>query len=154
MLNMTQFTARLVCAVWFCSLLTPAMASVIYTWVDKHGVTHYSQEPPSQEQQKASELNSQALEPAKIGYIAPTTKTEEPKVSDAEKSAALIKERDAKQAQSICDNAKHYLNVLTTHTNLIRQSADKTQEGQAMTEEERQAAITQQQERIKLFCSK
>lgn len=154
MLTMTRFSTRFVCAFWLCLCFTPTMASVIYTWVDEQGVTHYSQEPPTQAQQQARQLNSQDLEPAKVGYIAPANKDESPKLSDAEKSAALIKERDAEQAKSICDNAKHYLNVLTTHTNLIRQNADKTKEGQAMTEEERQAAIAQQQERIKLFCTK
>lgn len=154
MLKMTKLTALLFYTFWLCLLGQPVLAGVIYTWVDEQGVTHYSQQPPEQEQLKASQLYSEDIEPAKVGYIAPTKKDEPQAVSELEKSAALIKEKDAKQAQSICANAKHNLDVLTTHNRLIRQSEDPTKEPVAMSEEERQTAIAQQQERIKLFCDK
>lgn len=154
MLKMTRLTAPLFYIVGLCLLGQPVIAGVIYTWVDEQGVTHYSQQPPEQEQQKANQLYSEDIEPAKVGYVAPTKKEQPQEVSELEKSAALIKEKDAKQAQSICENAKHNLDVLTTHNQLIRQSEDPTKEPEAMTEEERQAAIAQQQERIKLFCDK
>lgn len=133
-------------------LTQPVLAGAIYTWIDKNGVTHYSQQPPTQEQQ-AQQLNSNDLEPSKIGYIAPVKKEAPPEMSESEKSAALIKEKDAKQAEAICENAKHNLDVLTTHTKLTRQE-DGNKEPVAMTEEERQAAITENQQRIKLFCNK
>ena len=130
-----------------------ASATVIYKWVDKNGVLHYSQEPP-QEEALAETLHSKDIEPPKTGYIAPQVRADvPPEPTDLEKSAVLIKEKDAKQAQSICKSAKHNLDILTTHTKLIRQTSDSG-ESVAMTEEDRQASIAQQQERIKLFCDK
>ena len=154
MLKMTRLTAPLFYIFWLCLLGQPVVAGVIYTWVDEQGVTHYSQQPPEQEQLKASQLYSEDIERAKVGYVAPIKKEQPQAVSELEKSAALIKEKDAKQAQSICENAKHNLDVLTTHNKLIRKSEDPTKEPEAMTEEERQTAIAQQQERSKLFCDK
>lgn len=138
---------------WLCLFTLPVSASVIYTWVDENGVTHYSQQAPEQEHLNASKLYSEDIEQAKIGYIAPIKKEEPQPTSELEKSAALIKEKDAKQAQSICVNAKHNLSVLTTYTKLTRKTTE-SDEPVAMTEEERQASIVQQQERIKLFCEK
>ena len=127
-----------------------ASATVIYKWVDKNGVTHYSQEPP--EEALAETLHSKDIEPPKTGYIAPQVRADAPpEPTDLEKSAVLIKEKDAKQAQSICESATHSLNVLTSYTRLNRQS-ENGGEPVAMTEEERQAAIKEQQERIRLFC--
>lgn len=154
MLKMTRLTAWWFHIFWFCLLGQPVVAGVIYTWVDEQGVTHYSQQPPAQEQLRASQLHSEDIEPAKVGYVAPPQKQQPQAMNELEKSAALIKQKDAKQAQSICENAKHNLDVLTTHTKLMRQSEDPTKEPEAMTEEERQTAIAQQQERIKLFCDK
>uniref|UniRef100_Q0HS50 DUF4124 domain-containing protein n=1 Tax=Shewanella sp. (strain MR-7) TaxID=60481 RepID=Q0HS50_SHESR len=134
-------------------LTQPVFAGVIYTWVDENGVTHYSQQPPEQEQPKTQQLYSEDIEPGKIGYIAPAKKDAPPEMSESEKSAALIKEKDAKQAETICENAKHNLDVLTTHTKLTRQE-EGNKEPVAMTEEERQAAISENQQRIKLFCDK
>ncbi|MFV0595050.1 DUF4124 domain-containing protein [Shewanella sp.] len=153
MLMKAKFSAmflRVACLVLFTQ---PVLAGVIYTWVDENGVTHYSQQPPTQEQQKAQQLYSEDLEPGKIGYIAPAKKEAPPEMSESEKSAALIKEKDAKQAEAICENAKHNLDVLTTHTKLTRQQ-EGNKEPVAMTEEERQTAINENQQRIKLFCDK
>lgn len=152
MLKKTNLNAILLGFVYL--LLTrPVLAAVIYTWVDENGVTHYSQQPPTLDPQKAQQLYSEAIEPGKIGYIAPMKKAAPAEMSESEKSAALIKEKDAKQAQSICENAKHNLAVLTTHTKLTRQ-LEGNKEPVAMTEEERQAAITANQQRITLFCDK
>ncbi|MEE2029303.1 hypothetical protein DIKCMJMK_03186 [Shewanella oneidensis] len=148
--NLSAVLLSIVCM----ALLTPSvLASVIYTWVDENGVTHYSQQPPTQEQQKAQQLYSEDLEPSKIGYVAPVKTAAPAEISESEKSAALIKEKDAKQAQAICENAKHNLDVLMTHTKLTRQE-EGNNDPVAMTEEERLAAITENQQRITLFCDK
>ncbi len=73
--------------------------------------------------------------------------------SDLETNAAMIKQADKKQAKLICKNAQHSLNVLTTHSKLNKKNKD-TGEVVAMTEEQRQASITEQRERVKLFCTK
>ncbi|MCE9854304.1 DUF4124 domain-containing protein [Shewanella chilikensis] len=73
-----------------------ASATPIYTWVDENGVTHYSQEPPPQRQ--ATELDSQNLQPARIGTVAPQRKDDVVQETESEKQAKLIKEKDAAQA--------------------------------------------------------
>ena len=129
---------------------TAATATTIYKWVDKNGVTHFSQEPPQEEQ--VEKLHSEDIERAKTGYVAPTVRQDpKPAATEMEKSAQLIKEKDAEQAQRICDNAKQGLNVLTTHTRLNRKDSESG-EPVAMTEEERQAAIKENEQRISLFC--
>jgi len=126
-------------------------AADIYKWVDDKGVTHYSQQPPVDKQVKT--LDSTAIEPGKIGTVAPVKREATPEPSQAEQDAAAIKARDQAQAQKLCDSAKFNLDVLQTHTRLQRKD-DKTGEPVRMTEEERQTAIKEQQERIRLFCTK
>lgn len=137
-----------------CSCPLSSIATEIYTWVDAKGVTHYSQQAPKDHELKTTTLSNRAIEPAKIGYVAPPKPipTTTPQ-TELETSAALVKQQNAKQAQAICDSAKQNLAVLTTHTRLIRQT-DDGKEPVAMTEEERQASIVEQQQRISLFCDK
>lgn len=154
MLKVNMFRTILYRWLWLGLFIGPVSAGVIYTWVDDNGVTHYSQQAPQQEKIKAEKLYSEDLEQAKVGFIAPIKKADPTsEANQLEKSAALIKEKDAKQAKSICESAKHNLEILTTHTKLIRQTSDSG-ESVAMTEEDRQTSIAQQQERIKLFCDK
>ena len=71
--------------------------------------------------------------------------------SQLEQSAKIINEKDKQQAKDICESAKHSLSVLKTHSKLNQQ--DKaTGETVAMTEEQRQAAIAENTERVRLFC--
>ncbi|MFQ6370916.1 DUF4124 domain-containing protein [Shewanella sp. YIC-542] len=126
------------------------IAGDIYQWVDEHGVTHYSQQPPAGKNVRT--LNSKAIEPEKIGTVAPVKRTALTQPSQAERDAAAIKARDQAQAQKICENARFSLDVLQTHTRL-QQKDVKTGQPVQMTEEERQAAIATQQERIRLFCT-
>ncbi|MCT8985485.1 DUF4124 domain-containing protein [Shewanella phaeophyticola] len=131
----------------FCCFL---YAEPIYTWVDKAGVVHYSQQPPKDVD--ATLIYSEDMEPAKIGTRTPQRKTPPTKeMTDLEKSAQIINAQDQKQAVEICESAKHSLNVLTTHTQLNQQNKE-TGETVAMTEEQRQAAIAENTERVKLFC--
>lgn len=126
-------------------------ATVIYTWVDENGQSHYSQEPPVGIE--AARLYSEDIEADKVGYVAP--KKAEPVPSDEaqqQADAKLIKEKDSEQAAAICQNATHSLNVLTSHSNLNRKN-EQTGEVETMTEPQRQAAIAENQQRIKLFCN-
>lgn len=131
---------------------TDIYATEIYTWVDEHGVTHYSQEPPEHNQVK--KIYSEDIKPAKIGSVSPqaTIKVKN-EATELEKSAAAINKSDKAQAKMICDNAKHSLNVLTSHSKLNKQSKESG-ESLAMTEEQRQGAIKEQKQRVSLFCSK
>jgi hypothetical protein len=125
-------------------------ATIIYTWVDESGRSHFSQEPP--EGVEAVRMYSEDIEPDKVGYVAP--KREDPvpsKEALQQAEAALINEKDSKQAQTICQTATHSLNVLSTHSNLNRKN-EQTGDIETMSEPQRQAAIEENQQRIKLFC--
>ncbi|MCE9680587.1 DUF4124 domain-containing protein [Shewanella sp. AS1] len=142
----------------YCTLLLPLLfspallATTIYKWVDEKGVTHYSQQMPTEKQVET--LYSEDIEQQKVGYVSPTQAPEQSAgKTEAQQAASALKEQDAAQAKMICDSAMHQLNVLTTHSSLTRKD-EKTGEMVKMTEEERQAQIASQQERINLFCDK
>ena len=129
-------------------------ATVIYKWVDKNGVTHYSQQIPenANDQSKSTKLYSEDIEPKAIGTVAPTAlKEEENELSQAQQDAAAINENDKEQAKEICKNAKYNLDILMTHTKLNSKD-QQTGEVVAVTEEQRQEKIKVQKQRIKLFC--
>ncbi|GIU33720.1 DUF4124 domain-containing protein [Shewanella schlegeliana] len=142
-------SALLVLSLWSSS----SHANVIYTWIDDKGVTHYSQQPPehTQEQTNSDKLYSEDIEPKQIGTVAPSASIVDKAPTDLENKAAVITQNDQKQAEGICKNAKHSLNVLTTHTKLNKKDASSGKVV-AMTEEQRQAAIAEHKQKIKLFC--
>lgn len=133
--------------------LSPAvLATTIYKWVDENGVTNYSQQVPPE---KSSEtLYSEEIEQQKVGFIAPkVTAASAPTKSSEQTATQAIVLQDKAQAKAICSNAKHRLNLLNTHTRLTQKN-EQTGDMEKMTEEQRQAAISIQQERIRLFCVK
>ena len=141
---------RLVTSIALLAFSCSLYAATIYTWVDKSGVVHYSQQPPIDVD--AKKIYTEDMEPAKIGTSTPQRKTEpKPEESELAKSAKIINEKDKQQANDICESAKHSLNVLKTHTNLSQQNKE-TGDTSKLTEEQRQAAIAENTERVKLFC--
>ncbi|WP_041416072.1 DUF4124 domain-containing protein [Shewanella halifaxensis] len=155
-LQLLTYGAALACVFLVCALSSsPVRANVIYTWVDDKGVTHYSQQPPERniEQTKPDKLYTEDIEPRQIGTVAPSAPITNKTPTDLEIKAAAITQNDHKQAERICKNAKHSLNVLTTHTKLNKKDAESGKVV-AMTEEQRQAAITEHKQKIKLFCVK
>ena len=146
-------TRKSYCALLFIVLFSPTIfATTIYKWVDENGVTHYSQEMPPEKQ--TEKLYSEDIEPKKVGSVAPKISTPtEPEKTEVEAAAVEINNKDKQQAKMICDSAKHQLNVLETHTRLTRKN-EQSGEMERMTEEDRQAQIESQKERIRLFCVK
>ena len=142
----------LLLALLFAASTSLVQATTIYKWVDKDGVTHFSQEPPPADIQTAEQLDSSRLEPARIGSVAPTTPTA-PSSASSNPSVADVKARNDAQAASICEQAQFQLKVLQTHTRLQRQD-EKSGEMVEMSAEEREQQINTQQERIKQFCAK
>lgn len=134
--------------------ITSVSATVIYKWVDKNGVTHYSQQIPenADEKSKSTKLYSEDIEPKAIGTVAPTVRKEEAKeLTQAQQDAAAINEHDKEQAKEICKNAKYNLDILMTHTKLNNKD-QQTGEVVAVTEEQRQEKLKMQKQRIELFC--
>lgn len=148
-----MFSLRLLALLLCFSFSHFSFATVIYTWVDKDGVSHYSQQPPVNVDSK--KVYSEDIEPAQVGYVPvlpnSSTSSQVNPTSDLAAKAKLIKEKDAEQAASICESAKHSLNVLITYQHLHRKDAD-TGEEIVITEEERLAQIEKSEERKKLFC--
>ncbi|UJF22900.1 DUF4124 domain-containing protein [Shewanella sp. OMA3-2] len=131
--------------------LSTSMAATIYTWTDSSGVVHYSQQAPKGVD--AQRITTDDLEPQKIGTATPIRKAVEAEPeSDLAKSAKLIKEKDAKQAESICETAKHSMVLLGSYNRLTKKDP-KTGEVIAMTEEDKQAARAENEQRVKLFCN-
>ncbi|WP_037471659.1 DUF4124 domain-containing protein [Shewanella waksmanii] len=130
-------------------LSTSLQATTIYKWVDKNGVTHYSQEQP--EQTEAEKLYSEDIEQQPIGFIAPKARAEEEVPDEMAAAAEKINAQDKAQAKVICDNAKHQLNVLQTSARLRKENPE-TGEIEMMTDEQKQAEIGNQQRRVELFC--
>ncbi|AZG74513.1 DUF4124 domain-containing protein [Shewanella livingstonensis] len=140
---------RLVIGLATLAFSTSLLAGTIYTWVDDSGVVHYSQQQPLNVD--ARKIYSEDMEPAKIGTYTPQKKAFTKVETELEKSAKIINEKDKQQAKDICESAKHSLSVLKTHSKLNQQNKE-TGESIAMTEEQRQAAIAENTERVSLFC--
>ncbi|WP_394205792.1 DUF4124 domain-containing protein [Shewanella waksmanii] len=126
-----------------------ANATTIYKWVDKNGVTHYSQQQP--QQGEAEKLYSEDIEQAPIGFESPKVPEEVTQQDELTVAAETITRQDQAQAKAICDSAKHQLNLLQTSARL-RKKDPETGEIEMMTDEQKQAEIANQQKRIKLFC--
>ncbi|WP_144210812.1 DUF4124 domain-containing protein [Shewanella donghaensis] len=148
-----MLSLRLLCLVGCFSFIQLAQATVIYSWVDEDGVKHYSQQPPAEVH--SDKIYSEDIEPPQVGYlpVLPNTSysASSSKTSDEEKNAAAIKKNDSEQAASICKNAKHSLNVLSTYQRLHRKDPT-TGESIQVSEVERIAQIEKNEERIKMFC--
>ncbi|RLV59584.1 DUF4124 domain-containing protein [Parashewanella curva] len=120
-------------------------AAVIYKWVDKDGITHFSEVPPKSVE--FVKLYSEDIEPEKIGSVSLSKGKDEAKATESE----MIKQQKA-QSEEVCKRAKYNLKLLQTHTRLLRKD-QKTGESVSITEEERQASIKQEQKRINAFCA-
>ena len=127
------------------TLFSSTSSTYIYKWVDDKGVTHYTQEEPAGI--IAEKIDVQTLQPKKIGSVSPVLRKTTGKVEPS--SITLESQR---QAKAICEKAQHNLKLLQTHTRLLKQS-DTSSEPIALTEEERQASIKQEQRRIDSFCN-
>ncbi|QYK04261.1 DUF4124 domain-containing protein [Shewanella zhangzhouensis] len=128
-----------------------SQAATIYKWVDKNGVTHFSEQPPPDETQTQT-LNAAELEPKPIGFDSPKPipKNDET-VSDEQKNADLVRQQNADQADAICEQAKQNLDVLSNFSRVTRKD-DSTGEPVMMSDEERETALSDAKKRISLFC--
>ncbi|NRD72553.1 DUF4124 domain-containing protein [Shewanella sp. VB17] len=140
----------LICFSFF--VIQSAAATIIYKWVDKNGVVHYSQQQP--ENIHSNRIYSEDIEQAPIGFIPPKVRKQTTRVqSEDEKNADIIKQKNTKQADAICESAQQKLNILSSHSRLKSKNAT-TGEIVSMNEEDRQTQIKDQKKRIELFCSK
>lgn len=129
-----------VVAILAITFLAPSASAKMYKWVDKDGVTHYTQQPPVKEE------STVIAEPLTRGNTSDQTKTSkpEPKSMTGKKSAQNAKKR------SQCMHVKKNLEMLEKSMNIVR----KRVKGKliAMTETERKQLIGQYRATISQHC--
>ncbi|MFT5705090.1 MAG: hypothetical protein ACI8SK_001044 [Shewanella sp.] len=141
---------KLICLSLSLTFTSSTFAIEIFQWVDKDGVTHYSQQPPKNN--SSNKIYSEDLEQKPIGSVQPKIReSTTPVQSEDEKNAATIKKQNTEQATALCESAKQNLKILTSHSRL-KSKDEKTGGLVMMKEEDRQQEIKNQKKRIKLFC--
>ncbi len=117
--------------------MSPANAKM-YKWVDKEGVTHYTQHPPTKED------STVIAEPSKLATN-PKQNEHSPTVKKSDKKT----KRDAKKAKQ-CSYVKRNLEMLERSLNIVR----KRVKGKliAMSETERKQLIGQYRATISQHC--
>ena len=132
-------------------LSTPVWAGQVYKWVDAQGVTHFDAQPPPGQNVTPIETKTQPAPAAAPKTSAPAAA---PSSNDAKQRAADAKVRaevtDAQQRNDEwCDQARTNLAQLTNNPRVQME----TEGGQRrMTEEERQAKITETKDGITQNC--
>ncbi|PTS83014.1 DUF4124 domain-containing protein [Pseudomonas sp. HMWF032] len=129
-----------------------AMASQVYKWVDAKGVTHFSAQPP--QGQEATSINTAvpALKPAanEEPKPAPTFESianpEQAAIDEKVKKDVAAKEAERKK---YCENVRTNLAQLQNNPRL---SMEVDGEVRRLTEDERQARISETQKSITDNC--
>ncbi|WP_226507056.1 MULTISPECIES: DUF4124 domain-containing protein [Pseudomonas] len=130
-------------------LSTSAFAGQIYKWVDAQGVTHFDAQPPAGQNSTPIETRTPpAPAPATAPKgSAPTGTDDKQKAADAKVKQEVT---DAQQrTDEFCDQARTNLAQLTNNPR-VRQDVDG--ELRRLTEEERQAKITETKASIADTC--
>lgn len=129
----------LVVAIFAITLLSPAASAKMYKWVDKEGVTHYTQHPPVKEESK------EIAAPYK-----PVSDPDQSKSSTDPQSKSGKKSSQNAKKRSQCMHVKKNLEMLEKSMNIVR----KRVKGKlvAMTETERKQLIGQYRATISQHC--
>ncbi|WP_022965933.1 DUF4124 domain-containing protein [Denitrificimonas caeni] len=129
------------------------LAAPVYKWVDARGVTHFSAEPPVN--QKAESINTNSFQPK-----VPEKTAEQIAAEEAQASARTQAEVDREVRQKVaeeeaalkkyCSEIRHNLAQLESNPRVMAQV-----DGQPtrLTEEERQARITEIKKSIEERCA-
>lgn len=135
----------ILCGCLMLGLSSLSMAGQIYKWVDTQGVTHFDAQPPPTGQ--AAQVTLPAAPP-------PTTAPTPANPVDREQLAvdAKVKQQVAeqeKQRRAYCDGARTNLAQLRNNPRVMENVAGELRR---MTEEQRQARITEMQKAIDQNC--
>lgn len=125
-----------------------AMAGQVYTWVDKQGVTHFSEQPPSD--QASSTLNTAAPAPRlPAAEKLPPVQSNDPDQETIERKVKRdISIQEAKR-QEYCETVRTHLAQLENNPRL---RAQINGEMRRLTEEERQTRIADAKRAIEGSC--
>lgn len=130
------------------TLGTTAMAGQVYTWMDKQGVTHFSEQPPNDQSSTALSTATPASRlpaPEKLPPVQ-SSDPEQEAVERRVKRDVAIQETKRKE---YCDTVRANLAQLENNPRL---RAQINGEMRRLTEEERQARIAETQRAIESSC--
>ncbi len=126
-----------------------AMAAQVYKWVDAQGVTHFGAQPP--QGQQVENVNT---------VVAPVKSVKAPAPASQEKSEPDQQSIDRKVKQQVAEQEaerKRYCETMRTNLaqlqNNPRVRVEENGETRRITEEERQARITETRDKIAENCN-
>lgn len=133
------------------ALSSTAMAAQVYKWVDAQGVTHFGAQPPQGQQVETVNTVTAPARPAAASQASPQG---EPAAAPDQRSIdRQVKQQVAEQEAE----RKRYCETLRTNLaqlqNNPRVRVEENGEVRRITEEERQARITETQEKIVENCN-
>lgn|SRR5690554_183633 len=134
-------------------LSLPVSAAPIYKWVDEQGVTHFASEPPTD--QKAESINKQTFRPTPPPkQAAPSTATSSPNSSKTQAEIDReVRQQVAEETAALkkyCAQVRYNLAQLENNPRVLAEVAGETVR---LSEEERQARITELKETIAERCA-
>lgn len=126
-----------------------AMAAQVYKWVDAQGVTHFGAQPPQGQQ---VETVNTVVAPGE-SVTAPTPASQEKSEPDQQSIDRKVKQQVAEQEAE----RKRYCETMRTNLaqlqNNPRVRVEENGETRRITEEERQARITETRDKIAENCN-
>ena len=134
-------------------LSSSVLAAPIYKWVDAQGQTHFGSEPPAN--QKVESIHKQTFQPKPAEKTEAQIATEEKQASDktqAEIDREVRKKIAEEEAalKKYCSDIRHNLAQLENNPRVLAEVDGKPTR---LTEEERQARITEIKEAINERCA-
>ncbi|WP_313027253.1 DUF4124 domain-containing protein [Pseudomonas lopnurensis] len=133
------------------ALSSNVMAAQVYKWVDAQGVTHFGAQPPQGQQVETVNTPSAPARPAAAPQTIPQGET------GAEADQRSIDRQVKQQVTEQEAERKRYCETLRTNLaqlqNNPRVRVEDNGEVRRITEEERQARITETQEKITENCN-
>ncbi|GAB3483717.1 DUF4124 domain-containing protein [Azotobacter salinestris] len=130
------------------TLSTTAMAGQVYTWVDKQGVSHFSELPPNGQASTIINTATPAPRPPASEKL-PPSQTKDPEQETIERKVQHeVASQEAKRRE-FCETVRTNLAQLENNPRLRAQIKG---EMRRLTEEERQARIAEAKKAIEHSC--
>lgn len=130
------------------AMSTMAMASQVYTWVDEKGVTHFSENPPSDHPATSFRTTTPAPrmpQPTRL----PPLDNKDPEQEAVERQVKRKIATQEAERKKYCESVRANLAHLQNNPRLL---AEINGETHRLTEEERQARIAEAKKAIEKSC--
>ncbi len=127
---------------------TTAMAGQVYTWVDKQGVTHFSEQPPKDQPSTPLSTANRAPRPA-AQERTPAPQTDDPKQEAINRKVKRDVAAQQAKLKEFCETVRTNLAQLENNPRLRVETDGQMRR---LNEEERQARITEAKQAIEHSC--